>query len=130
MTYQYHGTRKIKKTAPFLVTLEGAQPFPAANTAKMVIFPLAYTLPSFYVSNRGSAFPRKQFKRQHLLYCIESQSMQSARLSVQSSELGPPTSLTRKRVLFPTPLGPRGKTHSLAGEEVGDPIPTNIQTSW
>ncbi len=39
---------------------------------------------------------------------------ESARLSIQSSELGPPHSLTRKKVLLP-PLGPRAETHSLAG---------------
>jgi hypothetical protein len=39
-----------------------------------------------------------------------------ARLSVQSSELGPHT---RKRVL--PPLGPRGETHSLAREGLSGP---------
>ncbi len=42
------------------------------------------------------------------------QSIQSARLFVQSSELGPPL-LTRKRVLLPPPLGQRGETHLLQG---------------
>jgi hypothetical protein len=50
--------------------------------------------------------------------------MKSARLSVYLSELGP---LIRKRVLLP-PFGPRGETHSLAGE--GDPILTKGQTLW
>ncbi len=53
------------------------------------------------------------------------QSIQSARLSLQPSELGPP--LTRKRVLVP-PLGPRVETHSPAGW--GEPIPTKGQTLW
>ncbi len=45
-------------------------------------------------------------------------SIQSARLSFQSSELGPPP-LTRKGVLLIPPLGPRGKAHSLARVGVG-----------
>jgi hypothetical protein len=44
-----------------------------------------------------------------------------ARLSVQSSELGPPQLLTHKGVLLLPPLGPRGETHSLAGEGLGGP---------
>ncbi len=44
----------------------------------------------------------------------------SARLSVQLSKWVP-HSLTRKRVLLPPPLGPRGETHSLAGEGFGRP---------
>jgi hypothetical protein len=51
-----------------------------------------------------------------------SQRIQSARLSLQSSELAPPAlPLTRKRVL-PPPLVPGGGgTHSLAGEGAGGP---------
>jgi hypothetical protein len=52
------------------------------------------------------------------------QSIQSARLSFQSSVLGPLTPLTRKGVLLPPPrLGPRGETHLLGGswEEVRRP---------
>jgi hypothetical protein len=45
------------------------------------------------------------------------QTKQSARLSFRSSELGPP--LTREGALLLPPLSPWGKTHSLAGEEVG-----------
>ncbi len=46
------------------------------------------------------------------------QSIQSARLSFQSSKLGP---VTRKRKLLPPPppFGSKGETHSLAGEGVG-----------
>jgi hypothetical protein len=47
------------------------------------------------------------------------QSIQSASLSVKSSELGTPQPLTRKRLSPPTPLGPRGATRLLAGEGVG-----------
>jgi hypothetical protein len=43
--------------------------------------------------------------------------IQSARLSIQSSELGLPTTSPAKSVV--PPLGPRGETHSLAVEEVG-----------
>jgi hypothetical protein len=46
-----------------------------------------------------------------------SQSEQSARLSFQSSKLGPPTPLPSST----PPLGPREETHSLVGEEVGGP---------
>ncbi len=52
-----------------------------------------------------------------------SNTIQSDRLSVQTSELGPST---RKCVLPPS-LGPRGETHSLAGVG-GFPIPTKGQT--
>jgi hypothetical protein len=43
------------------------------------------------------------------------QSLQSARLSFQSSKLGPPP-FTLMGLFLPPPLGPRGETHSLAGE--------------
>ncbi len=47
---------------------------------------------------------------------------------VQSSELGLPHRLTRRRV-WPTPLGSGGKVHSLAREGVGGvPIPTRGHT--
>ncbi len=36
------------------------------------------------------------------------QSIQSAKLSLQSSELAPPAPLTRERVLPPPPYGSRG----------------------
>ncbi len=49
----------------------------------------------------------------------------SARLSVLSSELGPPTP---PPLLLP-PLNPRGETHSLGGGG-GDQIPTKRQTLW
>ncbi len=49
------------------------------------------------------------------------QSIQSARLYVHSSELGPTTPLTRKGVLILPLLGRRGETHSLAGEGIGGP---------
>ncbi len=42
----------------------------------------------------------------------------SAKISFQSSDLGPPP-LTRKGVLLLLPLGPRRETHSLAGEGWG-----------
>jgi hypothetical protein len=55
------------------------------------------------------------------------QSIQSARLSIQSSELGPPNPLTRKRVLLPHPLW--GRHTCLRG--VGEPpIPTKGQSLW
>ncbi len=45
------------------------------------------------------------------------QSRQSARIFLQSSELGLPHSLTRRRVCLPLlPFGSGGRTHSLAGE--------------
>ncbi len=47
------------------------------------------------------------------------QSIQSARFSVQSSELGPP--LTHKRVLPPPPLGLRGRDTLPCGEGGGGP---------
>jgi hypothetical protein len=54
-----------------------------------------------------------------------SQSIQSGRLSVPSSELVPPPprllSLSRKRLLLLLPLGPRRETHSIVGEGVGGP---------
>jgi hypothetical protein len=53
-----------------------------------------------------------------------SQSIQSVRLSVPSSELVPPPrllSLSRKRLLLLLPLGPRRETHSIVGEGVGGP---------
>ncbi len=51
--------------------------------------------------------------------------IQSDRLSIQSSELGP---LTGNRVLPPTPLGPRGETLSLAGEGTGGLI--SVMGHW
>jgi hypothetical protein len=54
-----------------------------------------------------------------LLKVTQAQRIQSARLSVQSSELGPP--LTHMIVLLPPNLGPRGETHLLARERVGEP---------
>jgi hypothetical protein len=81
-------------------------------------------------------------------------------ISFQSSEMGPPphpltgtaqhnryqgTWYTEYHAFFPVvrigsphpltppgsvPLDPRGETHSLAGEGVGDPIPTKGQTLW
>ncbi len=45
--------------------------------------------------------------------------------------IGSPHPLARKRVLpLPPPLVPRRETHSLAAEELGDPIPTKGQTLW
>ncbi len=49
------------------------------------------------------------------------QSIQIARLFLQLAELGPPHSLTRKRVLLLPLLGPMGETDSLAREGVGEP---------
>ncbi len=62
---------------------------------------------------------------------ISEQSIQSARLSVQSSGISP--SPTPARVCFspPPPLGPRGKrTRVLGGEWMGGPILTKGQTLW
>ncbi len=60
--------------------------------------------------------------------CIRPQSIQSARLWVQSSELGPPPPHPQASAAPPL-LGPRGETHSLAGEGVLWPsIPTKGQT--
>jgi hypothetical protein len=64
----------------------------------------------------------------YIFIYICNHSVQSARLSILSSELGP-HSLIRKRLLLPL-LGPRGETHSLAGEGLGNPIPTMGQTLW
>ncbi len=62
----------------------------------------------------------------------DTQSIPSARLSVQSSELAPTTSTPAKECCSSPPLGPRGETHSLGeGEGEGggvDPIPTKGQT--
>jgi hypothetical protein len=55
--------------------------------------------------------------------CSNPQSMRSARLSVQSSELGPPP-ITRKGVLLPQSPREEGE-----GER-GDPIPTKGQKLW
>ncbi len=57
------------------------------------------------------------------------QRVQSARPSVQSSELGPPTPSTARECCSP-PLDPRGETHSLPDEGVGEPIPTMGHTLW
>jgi hypothetical protein len=56
---------------------------------------------------------------------------QSARLFLQSSELGPPQSLTLRRVC-PPPFGSAGGTHPLTGEGwvLGVPIRTRGQTLW
>jgi len=62
-----------------------------------------------------------------LSYPFSPQSIQSARLSFQSSILGSTQShtLTSKGVLLLPPLCQRGETHSLAGEGLGgDPILT------
>jgi hypothetical protein len=59
-----------------------------------------------------------------------SQGIQSARLSIRSSELGPPTPLTRKSVLVPPPFWVQGGTHSLAGEGVRGPSSDDGQTLW
>ncbi len=48
------------------------------------------------------------------------QSIQSAKLFLQSSELGFPHPLTRSRVCPSPPLVPGGGAHSLAGEGVGE----------
>ncbi len=57
------------------------------------------------------------------------QSIQSARLSVQSSELGPPLSPSSEFVSLP--LGSWGGRHTrLRGRGRGDPIPTKGETLW
>jgi hypothetical protein len=58
----------------------------------------------------------------------QSQSTQSARLSIQSSELAPPRPFTRMRVLLPH-LGPGGDRLPYK-EGAGDPIPMMGQTLW
>jgi hypothetical protein len=64
------------------------------------------------------------------VFCPYPQSIQSARLSVQLSELGPPHPLTRKRVLLP-PLFPKvGDTFACGGRGWGDPIPRKGQPLW
>jgi hypothetical protein len=45
--------------------------------------------------------------------------MPPARLSIQSSEFGPPTPSPAKECCPPLPLGPRGEIHLLAGEGEG-----------
>ncbi len=59
----------------------------------------------------------------------DAQSIQSARLSVQSSELGSPLPHPQASV-SPLLFGSKGETHSLAGKGMGDPIPTKGQTLW
>jgi hypothetical protein len=56
------------------------------------------------------------------------QSRQSARFFLQSSELGPPHFFTHKRVCPPPPFG-SGGTPLLAGEG-GGVVPTRGQTLW
>jgi hypothetical protein len=50
---------------------------------------------------------------------VKSRSIQSARLSLQSSELSPTRPLTRKRVLLHPPLVPGGGGDTLAGGSRG-----------
>jgi hypothetical protein len=58
----------------------------------------------------------------HKIGIIEIQSRQSTKLSLQSSKLGLPHPLTRRRMCTPSPfLVPGGRAHSLAGEGVGGP---------
>jgi hypothetical protein len=49
-----------------------------------------------------------------------SQSRQSAKLFLQSSELGFPNPVTRTRMRTPPPFGSGGKAHSNAEEGVGE----------
>jgi hypothetical protein len=63
----------------------------------------------------------------------QARSIQSARLSFQSSELGPPKSqpLTPYRSVTPHPFGPKGgDTLACGGGGGEDPIPTKGQTLW
>ncbi len=60
---------------------------------------------------------------------VKSQIIQSVRLSVQSSELGPPTYSPASKCCYP-PLGPRGRHTRLRGSGFGDPIPMKGQTFW
>jgi hypothetical protein len=48
------------------------------------------------------------------------QSRQSAKLFLQSLDLGLPHPLSRRRVCPPPPFGPGGRAHSLAGEGLGE----------
>ncbi len=50
---------------------------------------------------------------------VRPQSRKSPRLSLQSSELAPPPSLTQTSVVSP-PFGSGGGTHLLAGEGAGE----------
>jgi hypothetical protein len=56
------------------------------------------------------------------------QSRQSARLSLQSSALAPPTLSSASGCCPPPPFWFRGGTHSLAGRGRGEPIRTKGQT--
>jgi hypothetical protein len=59
------------------------------------------------------------------------QSIQSARLSFQSSELGFPHPITRKEVLLLPQFGSKGgDTLAWGGRGWGNPIPTKGQTLW
>ena len=63
-----------------------------------------------------------------LLY-VQSQSIQSARLSIQSSDLSPPTSSPARDWFPPPPLVVKGGRHTpLQGRGWGDPIRTMGQT--
>jgi hypothetical protein len=64
----------------------------------------------------------------HRVYCTLY--IQSSRLSIQSPGLVLPYPFTRKRVLPPPPLGPRGEHTRLRDRGCGDPIPTMGQTLW
>jgi hypothetical protein len=54
-------------------------------------------------------------------FCSVESAFRVYNVSVQSSELGLPHPLTRRRLLLPPPLGPTEETHLLAGEGVGGP---------
>ncbi len=63
-----------------------------------------------------------------LVHVTTAQSRQNARLLLQSSELGSPT--THSQASESPSFGSGGGTHSLGGEGVGVPILTRVQTLW
>ncbi len=83
-------------------------------------------------SCQGLAVERILLISRHLTVKLQKkpQSRQSAKLSLQSSKLGLPHPLTRRRLCTPSPLGSGGKTHSLDGERWRGvvPVPMRGQT--
>jgi hypothetical protein len=62
----------------------------------------------------------------HHTTLFKPQSRQSAKLFLQSSQLGLPQPLTRRRVC-PPPLVPGGGAHALAGERGGGSVPIHTR---
>jgi hypothetical protein len=61
---------------------------------------------------------------------LYAQSRQNAKLFLQSSELGLPQPLTRRRVCPTPPLVPGGGAHSLAREGVGESSPNSDEGTY